>query len=169
MPNHNFRSPYLYQPTIMVTKPYRWTRTLICVEEDWSCTRSQIPKTLMKYAWSFFINIHALFIEINENVKEKWVVHLSRSNPRVHWVYSGLRPVLRPTFMENRSVAFCVIQPTNRHGWKHYLLCGGKNTHDGLIKYNGSLKLFCLLTYYKKNKKWNVLTSGLFSLLSNYL
>lgn len=153
MPNHNFRSPYLYQPTIMVTKPCRWTRTLICVEEDWSCTRSQIPTTLMKYAWSFFINIHALFIEINENVKEKWVVHLSRSNPRVHWVYSGLRPVLRPTFMENRSVAFCVIQPTNRHGRKHYLLCGGKNTHDGLIKYNGSLKLFCLLTYYKKKKK----------------
>lgn len=128
-------------------------RTLICVEEDSSCTRSQIPVTLMKYAWSFFIDIHALFIEINENVKDKWSAPLSRSNPKESMVYSGLRPVLRPTFMENYSVTFCVIQPTNRHGWKHYLFCGGKNTHHGLIKYNCNLKLFCLLTYYKKNPK----------------
>ena len=77
---------------------------------------SQISTTYI-YACFFKIWIYALFPEKlmkmskSHNVKESekkspGFIHLSGSSPKVNGVYSGLRPIIHPSFLKIQSVGF---------------------------------------------------------------
>ena len=43
---------------------------------------------------------------LQEVRQHSWIVPLSGSAPKVNWVYSGLRPVISPSFVEIYAVVF---------------------------------------------------------------